>query len=90
MKLASHTMMPMGSGICARRQDARAGLLMDDHARVVAQLPGELVGAAVDRIDARRAALEQHIGEAAGRTADIHGDEAGHVDAEMVEAHDRA
>ena len=48
-------------------QDARAGLFVDDDTGVLTELPCELVGAAVDRIDARRAAAEQHIGEAAGR-----------------------
>ncbi len=35
MKLASQTMMPIGSGICVGGEDARAGLLVDDDARIV-------------------------------------------------------
>ena len=43
----------------------------------------------VDRIDARRAALEQHLREAAGRRADIERDDAGHGKAEMIECGDQ-
>src|SRR3546814_16571731 len=67
------------------RQDARAGLFVDDDALVLPQLPRELVGAAVDRIDARRAAAEQHVGEPPGRRPDIDRDRARHLPAEMVE-----
>src|SRR3546814_20243552 len=56
-----------GFGDMGGRQDARAGLFVDDDALVLPQLPRELVGAAVDRIDARRAAAEQHVGEPPGR-----------------------
>ncbi len=64
---------------------AGVGLLVDDDAVVAAQFPGQLVGADVDRIDAGRAAGQQHIGEAAGRASDIERDGGSHVDREMVE-----
>ena len=53
------------------RQMARVEVLDDDDARVVAQPPVELPVADVERDDARRAALQQHVGEAAGRGADV-------------------
>ncbi len=43
----------------------------------------------VDGIDARRAAVEQHLGEAAGRGADVEGNDALHRKAEMVEGGDQ-
>ena len=45
----------------------------------------KLAAADIDRIDAPRAAREQHLGEAAGRGADIEADAARDIDAEMVE-----
>ena len=54
-----------------RRQDARTGLFMDHHAGVLADLPGELVGAAVHCIDPRGAALEQDVGKPAGRRTHV-------------------
>ena len=50
-----------------RGQDARARLFVDDDAIVLPQFPRELVGARIDRINARRAAAQQHVGETAGR-----------------------
>ena len=44
---------------------------MHDHARIAAQLPVELAVADVERDDTGRAALEQHVGEPAGRRADV-------------------
>ena len=41
-------------------------------ALVLPQFPGQLVGAAVDCEDMLRPALQQYVGEAAGRTADVH------------------
>jgi hypothetical protein len=48
--------------------------LAQEHARVLAQLPGKLAAADVVRIDSGGAAGEQDIGEAAGRSADIEAD----------------
>ena len=67
-------------------QDARAGLFEDGYARVLADFPRKLVGAAVDREDVRRATGQQHVGESAGRGADVDRHRAGHVPAEVVEA----
>src|SRR3546814_8826173 len=64
-------------------QDARARLFVYDDALVLPQLPRELVGARIDGVNARRAAAQQHVGEAAGRRADIDRDRARHVPAEM-------
>ena len=55
MKLASQTMMSTGSVTIVVGQIARVGLLMDDDARILPELPGELVGADVDREHLRRA-----------------------------------
>ena len=39
----------------------------------------------VDAVDARRAALQEAVREAAGREAAVEGDDAGHVHAERVQ-----
>ena len=52
-------------------QRARVDALDDLDARIAAQLPIELAVADVERDDAPRAALEQHVGESAGRGADV-------------------
>ena len=59
--------------------------LAQNNARVLAQLPGELAAADIDRIDLGGAAGEQHIGEAAGRSADVEADPTRGIDAEMIE-----
>ena len=63
--------MSTGPGRSRERQAAGVEVLDDDDARVVAQRPVELAVADVERDDARRAALQQHVGEAAGRGADV-------------------
>ena len=73
-----------GLGNLLARQHTRVDPLAHDDARVLAQLPGELAVADIDGVDLPRAARQQHIGEAAGRGADIERDPSG-VDAEMVE-----
>ena len=60
-------------------------VLDDDDARVVADLPVELPVTDVQRDDARGAALEQDVGEAASRRADVERLASGDVDAEGVE-----
>ena len=55
MKLASQTTMSTGSGMMLAVEGAGIGLLVDDDARILPQLPRQLVGADVDRIDLRRA-----------------------------------
>jgi hypothetical protein len=56
------------------------------HARVGAQFPGELSGAHIHRVHARRAGLQQDVGEAAGGGADIQADGARDVDGEWRSA----
>ena len=68
-----------------RGQRAGVGLLEHGHARVLAQLPGELVGADIDREDVRRAVREQDFGEAAGRAADVHRHRALGVEPEVLD-----
>ena len=45
----------------------------------------QLAAPDIDRIDAPRAAREQHVGEAAGRSADIEADAPRRIEAEMIE-----
>ena len=52
------------------------GALHRDDARVAAERLGELAAAHVESVDAGRAALQQDVGEAAGRGADVEADEA--------------
>ena len=63
----------------------RVRALDDDHARIVPKTPVELAVADVERDDAARAALEQHVGEPAGRGADVERLAAVDGDAECVE-----
>src|SRR5690606_20778771 len=67
---------------------AGVGAFENDDPRVLAQLPGELAVADVDGIDAHRAARQQDVGEAAGRSPDVEADEAGGIDGETVQAMD--
>ena len=62
------------------------GFFQHDHARIGAQFPGELAVADIDGIDPRCAMVEQDIGEAAGRGADIEADPPGRIDAETLDA----
>ena len=55
-------------------QRARVDPLEHDDPRIAAQRPVELPVADVERDDARGAALQQHVGEAAGRRADVERD----------------
>ena len=64
---------------------ARVHALENRDARVVADLRVELPVADVERDHPRRAALEQHVGEPAGRGADVERIETGDVDPERVE-----
>jgi hypothetical protein len=64
---------------------ASVEVLDDEHARIVAQAPVELTVADVERHHARRAALEQDVGEAAGRGAHVERFAPGHRDSERVE-----
>ena len=64
---------------------ARVHAFADEDARIGAKPPIELAVADVERDDRRGAALQQHVGEAAGRRADVERAPAGGVDAEGVE-----
>jgi hypothetical protein len=66
-------------------QVAGVDALMHDDARILAQLPGKLAAPDIDRVNLDCAARKQHIGEPAGRGADIERDEASNIDREMVE-----
>ena len=60
-------------------------LFHHDDARIVAEFPGELPVTDIDRIDLRRAMLEQAIGESAGRGSEIEGDFVLCVDGEFFQ-----
>ena len=63
----------------------RVGVFDHRHARVAAHLPVQLAVAHVERDHMTRAALQPHVGEAAGRRAHVEGDAIGGVDPEGVE-----
>ena len=60
-----------GPGQVGGRQIARVDVLEHDDARVGAQAPVELPVADVEGDDLARAALQQHVGEAARGRADV-------------------
>src|SRR5579872_3825312 len=66
-------------------QIAGVDALMHNDARVLAQFPGKLPAADIDRMHAGGAMRQQHVGEAAGRGADIERGAARRVEAEMIE-----
>ena len=72
-------------GVFDRDRVASVDPLVHDDARVLAQAPVELTLSDVDRVHADRAALKEHVGEAAGRRPDVDGDLAGDVEAERVQ-----
>ena len=81
MKLTSQTARSTGFAEIVRTSRSRALTpSCNDHARIGAQLPVELAGAHIDRMHARRSGLQQAIGEAAGRRADIRADRARDID----------
>src|SRR2546427_3884372 len=59
------------AGQVAGREVARIEALDDDHARIVSKRPVELAVADVERDHAQRAALDEGVGETAGRGADV-------------------
>ena len=70
----NETSMTIRSGAVrqlVRRQRAGVDALDHGHALVAAQRPVELAVGDVERDDVRRAALQQAVGEAAGRGADV-------------------
>ena len=76
----------IGSGRRGRRSASRALVRSIETTRGSrAQRVGELSAAHVESVDPARAALEQDVGEAAGRGADVERDQPGRVDPERVE-----
>src|SRR5690606_22992498 len=74
-----------GLGNMVGSQNTRTRLFMNDDALVLAQLPRQLIGARIDRIDPHRAAAQQHVGETPGRRAYVDRDRAGDIPAEVCE-----
>ena len=68
--------------LCKR---SRIDTFSDDHARIRAETPVELIVADVERDDIARLLLQEDIGESPGRGADVERSAARHVDAEYVE-----
>ena len=69
----------------ARGKGADVGALQTGHPWVGAQGGVELVAADIDGVDMGGIPPQQHVGEAAGRSADIEAGQAGGVEAEGVE-----
>jgi len=67
------------------RQRAGVQALMDDDARVLAQFPSELTMTDINGVNPARAALQQHVGKPAGRSADIQCGPTRYLDAKMIE-----
>ena len=76
-------------GETRRIERADVGLLERDDRRMAAQPRVQLTAPDIDRVDAPRTAREQHLGEAAGRGADIEADAARRIEAEMIERRDK-
>ena len=77
MNDTSMTARSIGSGSVVGGQRPRVRALHRDDARVATQRLGELAATDVESVDAARAALQQHVREAAGRRADVEADAAG-------------
>ena len=85
MNETSMTARRTGSGRVSGGEPARVRPLERDDPGIRAELFGELTATHVESIDTRRTALQQHVREAAGRSADVEADEPGRVDPERVE-----
>ena len=75
----------IGSGSVAAVSVAGVRPLHRDDARVAPERFGELAATHVESVDARRAALQQDVGEAAGRGTDVEARPSRRVDLERVE-----
>ena len=84
MKETSQTASAGANGSSVERPRVRP--LEHRHARVGAEARVQLAVADVERDHARRAPLEEDVGEAAGRGAHVDAIETGRIDAENVEA----
>ena len=76
MKLTSMVTRSGGASKLDAGERADVGLFERDDLRSPAQARVQLPAADIDRIDPLRAALEQHLREAAGRGADVEADAA--------------
>ena len=77
MNETSTTARSIGSGSVVGGQRPGVRPLHRHDPLVAPERLGELAAPDVDRVDARRAALEQHVGEAAGRRAHVEADQPG-------------
>ena len=85
MKLTSATIAVTSSPITCPVERPRVGAFQGDHPRIDPELGVELAAADIDRIDFGRSAGDQHVGEAAGRGADIERYRTLRVEAEGIE-----
>ena len=85
MKDTSIVTMSTAVGKVGERQMPRVEVLDDDHAFVIPQLPVQLTVADVERHDAHGAALQQHVGEAARRCADVQALASADLDVKRIE-----
>ena len=67
------------------RKKTRVQFFVNDDARIVAQFPGDLAVADIDRVNFGRTALQQTIREPAGRSADVDCSLAANIETEMIE-----
>jgi hypothetical protein len=72
-------------GKVAGLQIAGVDAFVNDHARIVAQLPIQLAVTDIDGVHAGGSALQQAIGEAAGGGSHVQADATAHVDREMIQ-----
>ena len=89
MNETSTTASSTGSAEHARPERPGVRPLERHHPLVAPKPIGELAPTDVDGIDPRGAALEQDVGEAAGRRADVERDQSGRVERERVERGDQ-
>ena len=85
MKLTSTVTKSATLGKPRRIERADVGLFQRNDGRVLVQSRMQLLAPDIDRIDAPRAARQQHIGETAGRSAGIETDAARWLEPEMFE-----
>ena len=90
MNETSTTIRSGANGQLARLERAGVAALEHRHARVLAEPPVELAVGDVERDHGRGPALEQAVGEAAGRGADVEAAAARRVDLEARRARWRA
>jgi hypothetical protein len=74
------------SGRSPRLEMPRVGVFDHGDAPIAAHFPVQLAVSDVERDDVARAAVQPHVGESAGRRADIKRDAIGSIDAERVES----